>query len=71
MLGPNLNQDRTMQSTHNDERDPDLIASAPPLQGLPFEYEDRSDGRYTRAIEEAKAAWMWIQSRRAHGFLPN
>jgi hypothetical protein len=60
-----------MQDTHDTKRDPDVDAPAPRPQGLPFEYEDRSDGSYYRAVEEVKAAWLWTQSRRAKGLLPN
>lgn len=59
-----------MQDIHESKRAPDVIAPAPP-EPLPFEYEDRSDGSYDRALEEVKAAWMWTQSRRARGLLPN
>ncbi|MCX4246832.1 hypothetical protein [Paraliomyxa miuraensis] len=38
---------------------------------LPFEYEDRTDGSYARALEEVRAAWLWTKSRRARGLLPN
>ncbi len=61
-----------MQNTHDTKRD--FGVEAPALKArdqLPFEYEDRSDGRYDRALEEVKAAWLWIQSRRAHGLPPN
>jgi hypothetical protein len=61
-----------MQNTHDTKRDLGAAAPAPQAGGhLPFEYEDRTDGRYDRAIEEVKAAWLWIQSRRAHGLPPN
>lgn len=59
-----------MRDIHDTKRDPDVVAPAPP-KGLPFEYEDRSDGAYDRALEEVKAAWLWTQSRRARGLLPN
>lgn len=57
-----------MQDTHDTKRDPDVAQRA---KGLPFEYEDRSDGSYDRAMEEVKAAWLWTQSRRARGLPPN
>ena len=59
-----------MQDTHDAKREPDVVAQMPP-RALPFEYEDRSDGSYDRAIEEVKAAWLWTQSRRARGLEPN
>ena len=59
-----------MRDIHQTKRDPDVVASAPPTE-LPFEYEDRSDGSYDRALEEVKAAWLWTQSRRARGLLPS
>ncbi len=44
-------------------------------QSLPFEYEDRSDGRYARRrarhSAEIAAALAWSRSRRAHGKPPN
>jgi hypothetical protein len=58
-----------MQNTQHTKRTPDVVA--PEAKGLPFEYEDRSDGRYDRVLEEVKAAWLWTQSRRARGLLPN
>jgi len=57
-----------MHDTHDTKRDPE---PAPSAKGLPFEYEDRTDGSYDRAMEEVKAAWLWTQSRRARGLLPN
>ena len=61
-----------MQNTQDTKRDPGVAAPALKARGdLPFEYEDRTDGRYDRALEEVKAAWLWIQSRRAHGLEPN
>lgn len=56
--------------THNETHDP---KQEPPIEGkdLPFEYEDRTDGSYARALEEVKAAWLWTQSRRARGLPPN
>jgi hypothetical protein len=61
-----------MQNTHDTKRDHDVAVPARKARGeLPFEYEDRSDGRYDRALEEVKAAWLWIQSRRAQGLPPN
>lgn len=59
-----------MQDTHDAKREPDVVAPAPP-KAPPFEYEDRSDGSYDRALEEVKAAWLWTQSRRARGLPPN
>ena len=59
-----------MQDTHDAKREPDMVAPAPP-KVLPFEYEDRTDGSYDRALEEVKAAWLWTQSRRARGLEPN
>jgi hypothetical protein len=58
-----------MQNTHDTKRIPDMVAPQP--NRLPFEYEDRSDGSYDRAMEEVKAAWLWTQSRRARGLQPN
>ena len=58
-----------MQNTHDTKRIPDMVAPQP--NGLPFEYEDRSDGSYDRAMEEVKAAWLWTQSRRTRGLQPN
>jgi hypothetical protein len=57
-----------MHDRQNTKRDPEPAQHA---EGLPFEYEDRSDGSYDRAMEEVKAAWLWTQSRRARGLLPN
>lgn len=58
-----------MHDTHDTKQTPEVVAPHP--NGLPFEYEDRSDGAYERAMEEVKAAWLWTQSRRARGLLPN
>jgi hypothetical protein len=58
-----------MQNTHDIKRIPDTVEAR--RERLPFEYEDRSDGSYDRALEEVKAAWLWTQSRRARGLLPN
>jgi len=60
-----------MQDTHQIKQDPDVVAPAPQHRDLPFDYEDRTDGSYDRAMEEVKAAWLWTQSRRARGLLPN
>jgi hypothetical protein len=61
----------TYDTKREPERDPGVAAPAPQPTGLPFEYEDRSDGSHERALEELKAAWLWTQSRRARGLLPN
>lgn len=57
-----------MHDTHDTKREPEPAHAA---KELPFEYEDRSDGSYDRAMEEVKAAWLWTQSRRARGLQPN
>lgn len=56
----------THNETHEQEQERGATAKT-----LPFEYEDRSDGSYERAVEEVKAAWRWTQSRRARGLLPS
>lgn len=56
--------------THNEPQDTQQEAGID-AKRLPFEYEDRTDGRYARAVEEVKAAWLWTQSRRAQGLQPN
>ncbi len=60
-----------MENTQESKRDRTADASMGEPAGLPFEFEDRSDGSYQRAIEEVRAAWLWVQSRRAHGLAPN
>lgn len=60
-----------MQDTQETKGDPGASAPVRETAGLPFEFEDRSDGRHERALQEVRAAWKWIQSRRAHGLPPN
>lgn len=60
-----------MQDIHDTKRDPDVAAPAVRTKALPFEFEDRSDGSHDRARKEVEAAWLWTQSRRARGLLPN
>ncbi len=55
-----------MQDIHDTKHD----ARVAP-KGLPFEFEDRSDGRHDRVLREIEAAWRWSQSRRARGLLPS
>ena len=38
---------------------------------LPFEYEDRSDGRHARIMKELMAAKAWTRRQREQGLLPN
>jgi hypothetical protein len=53
--------------------EPEPLAGAPDAssKALPFEYEDLSDGRHLRLIEEIRAARAWSLRRRAMGLRPN
>ena len=60
--------------TPEQSQDPKIEGAAvsePRAKSLPFEYEDRSDGRHQRMIEEILAARAWIYHRRARGLEPN
>lgn len=46
-------------------------ATQSPPHTLPFQYEDRTDGRHQRLMQEVQAAHAWIKSRRAMGLRPN
>ena len=53
------------------KRPPHAVASESPSTALPFEYEDRTDGRHQRRIQEILAARAWTRHQRAQGFAPN
>ena len=54
-----------------DERDAGSGVPEGPRATLPFEYEDRSDGRHARLMKEVMAAMAWSRSQREQGFLPS
>ena len=60
-----------MTSNEPQGTEPLAVTSDVPSKALPFEYEDRTDGRHQRMVEEIKAARTWTQRRRALGLRPN
>lgn len=61
----------TPQQPHEPEREPAPTITEDARGSLPFEYEDRSDGRHARIMKEVMAAMAWIKRRREQGFEPN
>lgn len=62
-----------MTSESPPDMEPSLPATAPDAspQTLPFVYEDRTDGRHQRLVQEIRAAHAWVEGRRAQGLLPS
>lgn len=61
----------TSDETPRPKRSPSAAAVESPPHTLPFQYEDRTDGRHQRLVQEVQAAHAWIKSRRAMGLRPN
>ena len=61
----------TPNEPQESEREPLAAAPDAPSESLPFEYQDLTDARHQRIIEEIKAARRWSLQRRAMGLPPN
>ncbi|MEX1368278.1 MAG: hypothetical protein AB1Z98_34425 [Nannocystaceae bacterium] len=61
----------TPQRTAPPQRESSPIDAKASRHQLPFEYEDRSDGRHARIMKEMLAARAWTRRQRELGLLPS